>query len=78
MMVVWNDIISSTSHGAATASRAPLTVQDCRDSISERVRASSRVSFALVEQPFEETALPQAAATNDEAAAANNGGEAER
>ena len=28
--------------GAATASRAPLTVQACRDSSSERVRASSR------------------------------------
>ena len=35
-------IISSTSHGAATASRAPLTVHACRASSSERVRASSR------------------------------------
>ena len=33
---------ASTTHGAATASRAALTVQPCRVSSSARVRASSR------------------------------------
>ena len=38
----WKDSNASTSQGAATATRAPLTDQDCRDSSSDRVRASSR------------------------------------